>query len=260
MKSRPLVALRRALVAAGTGLLALGSAQAGLVSGNWDPPFGPALPGLSYQVEVTFLVPDACSAQADGIYSTSAGACSGSSMVSARLRLFDTALGDPNDFDEVNANSNNADFHTIGGSVGYGVFEVRVEGGMVVGLQAGRLDLPPPTQPPLLTPVLVGYVGLAPTLANFFGMMFDTNGPQVYCQACNGGGDVFASTDGREGFIVTYLEGGAPKFTDGNGNAIGAVLDEDGNVVGRRSVVPLPGSLALLAAGLGLLGLARRRA
>lgn len=258
MHARSLAAIRRGLVAATLGLAGLG-AQAGLVTGNWDPSFGPTLPGLSYQVRVTLSVPDACSAQADGIYSTSAGACAGASMVSARLRLFDTANGNAADFEEVNAFSNNADFHTILGSTGYGVFELRIVGGMVVGLQAGRQDLPPPIQPPLLTPVLVGYVGLGPTLNNFFGMMFDTDGPQVYCQACNGGSDVFALTDEAEGFVVTYTDGGQPKFSDADGNAIGAVLDGDGNVIGLRSV-PLPGTLALMAAGLGVLLPRRRRA
>lgn len=259
MQARPIAAIRRGLVAATLGLAGLGTAQAGLVTGNWDPQFGPDLPGLSYQVRVTMSVPDACSAQSDGIYATDAGACAGASMVSARLRLFDTANGDAANFEEINAFSNNADFHTIGGSVGYGIFAVRVEGGMVVGLQAGRIDQPPPAQPPLLTPVLVGYVGLGPTLANFFGMMFDTNGPQVFCDDCNGGADVFALTDDAEGFVVTYTDGGAPKFADANGNAIGAVLDGDGVVTGLRAV-PLPGTLALMAAGLGVLLPRRRRA
>lgn len=240
--------------------MAIGTAQAGLVTGSWDPSFGPALPNLSYQVQVTFYVPDACSAQVDGIYVTSAGACVGTSMVSARLRLFDSTLGDPNNFFEVNANSNNADHHTIMGSVGYGVFELRVQGGMVVGLQAGRGDLPPPIQPPLLAPVLVGYVGLAPTLANFFGMVFDLTGPEVYCQACNGGGDVYAQTGDMEGFITTYNDDGSAKFTDGNGRAIGAVLNNVGEVVGLSAGVSLPGTLALLlAGGLAALGTARKR-
>lgn len=252
--------IRRGIAAVGLASAAIGSAHAGLVTGSWDPSFGPTLPNLSYQVQVTFYVPDACSAQVDGIYVTSAGACVGASMVSARLRLFDTTLGDPNNFFEVNVNSNNADFHTILGSVGYGVFELRVQAGMVVGLQAGRGDLPPPIQPPLLTPVLVGYAGLAPTLANFFGMVFDLTGPQVYCQGCNGGGDVYAETDNLEGFMTTYNDDGSAKFVDGNGRAIGALLNNVGEVVGFSSGVPLPGTLALLLAAVLGMGRVRWRA
>ncbi len=87
------------LLFAAFALLVLGPgvARAGLVSGRWDPQFGAFLPGLNWQVRAQMLVPNACSALADGVYTTAFGACAGSRLDSVYLRMFDTGQ-DPNDF------------------------------------------------------------------------------------------------------------------------------------------------------------------
>ena len=76
-------------------------ARAGLISGSWDPSFGPALPGLNWAVRAQFFVPDACTAQGDGVYFTNAGLCAGSSTLSFYLRLYNSSAN-TNFFDNSN--------------------------------------------------------------------------------------------------------------------------------------------------------------
>ena len=107
---RLLRSLRTAALACFAAVSALGTAHAGLVTGNWDPQFGAYLPGLSWQVRAEVLVPDACSNQADGVYSTAIGACDNSNPATFKflavwLRLFDTAIANPNNFFGITANS-----------------------------------------------------------------------------------------------------------------------------------------------------------
>lgn len=49
---------RRHIAALALGFASLGSAHAGLVTGNADPEFGPWVPGLSYRADFSFFLPD----------------------------------------------------------------------------------------------------------------------------------------------------------------------------------------------------------
>ena len=264
--------VRRAAALLALGLLAHGSSHAGLVSGRWDPLFGPILPNLSWQVQANFIVPDACSNQADGVYSTT-GLCAGVSVQNAWLRLFDANLvANVNDFFGIDANSNIVDFQTDPVSIGYGAFKVRIANQQVVGIEAGRQDIP--STP--LTPVYMG-TSIPAAVNNIFGLIFTVNGPVVTCRGCdnvygyptgvgNGNPDVDAATTELDQFLVTFTDSGAPKLTDADGNPLGARLDGAGNLLGfavDTSAVPVsvpePGTAALALACLGALRLARRR-
>lgn len=256
------------------GSLGAGAARAGVVTGAWDPAFGTFLPGLSYQVRASFSVPDACSNQGDGIFATIGNPCAGATVTSARLRLFDTALGDPNNFFQISANSFNFELNPVAPppGAGFGVLQVRVQNQQVVGLAAGlAINLP------LLTPPSMGTFNGVVTnaLNNSFGLHFGVNGPVVTCIQCSqtgsgatpGNPNVVSGTAGLTQFLVTFNNDGAPKAgTDGNGNPIGAVLDSNGRFLGLGTaaggVIPEPGSLSLALAALlalGAFGLRRRR-
>ena len=259
--------------------LGWGSAHAGLVTGNWDPQFGPYLPNLSYQVRVEALVPNACSNQADGIYSTVGGACDNSNPADSKflgvwLRLFDTDLADPNDFFGRTENSNYfswCDNSMIGdrrcdnfGSNYFTASSIRVAQGQIVGFITGSQS------------GLVEYFSSpASAEGNEFELSLAANGPLVTCLNCRNSLEDFredlpnvpASTDDLTQFIVTYEDdvGQTPKFTDSQGNALGARLSPDGTYLGRSTSattnsVPEPGSMLLVLAALGgLVTTVRRR-
>lgn len=239
-------------------------AQAGLVTGNWDPLFGPALPGLTYQVRAEFFVPDACSQQGDGTFSA-VGACAGATVLSARLRLFDTGFADANNFFELSANSYNFDLASPVN--GYGVKEIRVLNEQVLGVAAGAaINLPALTPPAMGT--FNGVVATA--LNNSFGLHFTVNGPVVTCIGCTFDGDgrdddadpIFAGTTGLTQVLTSFNDSGNAKLVDADGKAIGVRLDETGNRIGLTGTpVPEPGSLALVLGALAsAAGVRRRRA
>lgn len=262
------IAARSALVAA---LASPFAAQAGLVTGNWDPLFGSSLPGLSYQVKAEFFVPDACSAQGPGIFSVSSVACAGATVVSARLRLFDPG-SDPNDFFQTDSDSY---WFDLAAPNNYGVAEIRVQNQVVVGVSAGlaaNLAANPPALTPPSAAIFTGVVATA--LGNSFGLHFTVNGPVVTCFQCVLPGgvpntdnpNVLAGTTGLTQFLVTFDDNQRPKAgTDARGNPIGAVLDSNGNFLRLGTdpnLVPEPGSLGMALAALlalGTVGQRRRR-
>lgn len=262
------VSLRRACLTLSFVGLMSGVAQAGLVTGAWDPAFGAYLPGLSWQVKANFYVPDACANQADGDYAAT-GLCAGVAVNSAILRLYDTGLADPNNFLQINANSTHIDFHNALPSPGYGVNNLRITSGQVVGFDAGRQDGPYLGLGLYLTPVYGWYTAPASAVNNLFGMTFRLDGPQVECYHCdNVNGypsskpSVYADKTHLEQFLVTYNDSGAAKQTDSNGRALGARLDGAGTFLGLSTApgaVPEPGALGLALAALAACAALRRR-
>ena len=261
--------LRRACLALSFVGLMPGAAQAGLVTGAWDPNFGAYLPGLSWQVQANFYVPDACANQADGNYATT-GLCAGVTVNSAILRLFDTGLADPDNFLQINANSTHIDFHGALPSPGYGVNNLRITSGQVVGFDAGRQDGPYLGLGLYLTPVYGWYFSApAAAVSNLFGMIFRLDGPEIECRNCDNidgypspNPSVFADKSQLEQFLVTYNDNGTAKQTNANGEALGARLNGAGTFLGLSTAsgtVPEPGALGLALAALAACATLRRR-
>ena len=239
-------------------------ARAGLVTGNWDPQFGSFLPNLSWQVQGTFQVPNACSAQADGIYSTASGACSGSIIQSVDLKMFNT--------------SNPVDFGTwtLGPSFisSGGLSQVRVQAGTVVGFQTATAF----AQSLIYDTSTATYFSI-PSAAegNLYSLQLNSFGPLLKCVKCRATlaevvaqlgnppnvPDIASNTVGLNQFLVTYTSTNTatPKFTDANGNALGARLDAQGSLLGFSTSiggsisVPEPGTLGLAMTALAAIGI-----
>lgn len=238
-----------------------GQADAGLVTGRWDPGFGSFRPGLNWQIQGQFLVPNGCSAQADGIYLTSSGACAGSVTQSLDLRLFNGAA-DPNNFYASDANSQYRTLHAdaFGTNGGYVISQVRIAAGQVVGFVAGFTGNPS-------SPIFESYSNPPEAMGNAYGAWLDILAPGVICYICDGGSSVVGENTGLSQFLVTYTSDNdsQAKFTDSNGVALGARLDANGNYIDQGTsplvdgTVPEPGALALVLLGLGVAGAAGRR-
>lgn len=265
-----------------SSLSALVPAQAGLVVSTWDPLFGSFLPNLSWQVRAELIVPQACLNQADGIYSTTGGACDigGITVQTVSLRLFDTVT------------PGNVFTWAMNTGPGYGVSQVRLVGGQLAGFEAGRADL----LPSILTPAFAQTVvsgdfdnnPLTPDTTeswpssaegNLFGLTFGVNGPVLECHQCRahfadpqGIESIYADNTGLQQLFITYQDnqGTIPTVSDPNGAPLGVRLDDHGRVLGssatidgpvqnlRTANVPLPSVPALLLAA-GLAGWATRR-
>lgn len=257
-------------------------AQAGLVSGSWDPAFGDALFGLNWAAHAEVLIPDNTCTNQVGSQSVTSGPCAGARVLGLFLRLYDAGEAAPDwsnpatyfssppgaaaySVCDSSVASDAAFINRCGGNFGASFFDLRglrIEGGSVAGLDADVLTS-------FITLVdLGGGPQSLPTSAqgNEFSLAFTLDGPRLTCTTCPGG-PVVSQTTGLRQFLITYTsdDTSTPKYTDGTGNALGVRLDETGRVIGRSTsidgplVVPEPGSLGLAAAALAAAALLRRR-
>ncbi len=271
-------AVRLAALSA-TLLLLQAPAQAGLISGSWDPEFGAALPGLSWAVHAEVLVPNNDCTNLVGSQAIS-GDCAGATVQAVFLRLYNTGLPAPDWNDPAsyqssvpdvaafslcdssvdgNTNYTNRCFGNYGNYFNLGA--LRIEGGNVVGLQAsvgaifatlvdfgdGPVPLPSSAQ------------------GNSFSLNFTLDGPELFCTSCEGG-PLRSDTVGLRQFLITYTsdDTSTPKYSTRDGQALGALLDAEGRLLGLATSidgrpVPEPGGLALAATALAAAALVRRR-
>lgn len=268
-----------ALAALAAAALLHSPAQAGLISGSWDPAFGSALPGMSWAARAELLVPNDC-IDLGGTQSTASGVCAGAQVLGVFLRMFNTSYTPvdwtaPGAYFSVSPDllAYNLCSNAVSGDPAYtsrcfsnvgnyfSLTALRMQGGSVVGLDMGVNTIFP-------TNVDVGNgPELLPASAqgNTFTLSFGLTGPSLVCTTCPGG-PVASQTDGLRQFLVTYTsdDTSKPKFTDARGNALGALLDERGQVLGlatsiNSQPVPEPGGLALVATALAAAAWLRRR-
>jgi hypothetical protein len=254
-----------------------GGAQAGLITGDWDPQFGSTLPGLNWTVHAELLVPNACSTQGDGTFTTSSGNCAGTVVQGVFLRMYNDGYT-ANDWGDLSTYSSDPPYAATWAicdssvsanpyymarcngnfSTPYSATDIRVASGNVVGLNSGAA-------PTTFITSVVTMMGTEswPSTANFnqFQLYFTATGPVLTCLACNDGDDTVADTTDLTQFLITYNSNDTsePKFTDEQGNALGAVLDGEGTYLRQATGVPEPGALALVLAALTAVGWSRRR-
>jgi hypothetical protein len=110
----------------------VGSAQAALYRGAWDPAYGGIFPNLGWQASALFDVPDACLA-GSGNNLPIAGSCAGFDVLSAQVDFYNIAA--PGTILE----SFNLDTDVI-------VNGINIAGGQLTGVDTGFFDYFVPTQ------------------------------------------------------------------------------------------------------------------
>ena len=249
-------AFRRAALLLGLGCMVPLGAQAGLVSGNWDPAFGPYLPGLSWSASFKMLIPNACSNQADGDYFTT-GPCALSPGYVQQLRLHLFNTGDlPAGYFEL-------------GPFGWIVGSVRVKNQQIVGVDTGISPVAELTYSSTGGPTPTYFSNPSSALGNTFNLSFNLNGAKLTCLHCvdsfsnvpppptnTDRPNIDSSTVDLKQFLITYTDnlGFEPKFTDSFNQALGARLDGNGVYLGQSTsisgllvgTVPEPGGLPLV--------------
>lgn len=108
-----------------TALVAVGSAQAVVYRGSWDPAYGSALPDLGWRGEAFFDIPTACLSQADGLYANF-GVCSPEKILSGKVEFYSLSDTNKTTLETLNFDASNFDLtfqmrvtdHKLAGVVG----------------------------------------------------------------------------------------------------------------------------------------------
>jgi hypothetical protein len=166
------------------------SAQAIQVIGRWDPAYGPAFPGLGWNGEATFEVPDECLGSTGWSASWSAGSCASRvDVVSAEVNFYDVAT-----------NAALGSMEWTGDGDVPNVYLTRFGGGELESVFTGFFDFLRPD------PVFAGYGG-AGSGDYSFALLFAGTNVVLINRNCSGdncqyGINDFASEAGRA--VVTY--------------------------------------------------------
>jgi PEP-CTERM motif len=204
----------------------VGSAQAAVYAGAWDPVFGPAFPDLGWKGSATYFVPDACLGGSGWIDNTSA--CSGDSMkiLSAQVDLYSVSAGPSTILETLT-------FDPLALPAFY-VYSMEITGGQLSGVSSGY------------SAPVKAYSSLAGGGAYYFDLAFLEGGPG----GVGKGAKLFYSTSKNP-------------ICSSTATNCGASLDADpstGGGVVHYALVPEPETYALMLAGLGAVGfMARRR-
>jgi hypothetical protein len=79
------------LLSGAATLGSIGSAQAAIYTGSWDPAYGGIFPSLGWQASGLFDLPDACAAIGTGSNIPISGSCAGFDVLSAKVDFYDVS-------------------------------------------------------------------------------------------------------------------------------------------------------------------------
>ena len=220
LKTRVRTAFVGAAVFVAATLIATESARAAVYRGSWDPAYGAAFPDLGWKATATFDVPGACLAQADGTYAKS-GNCAGFAVLSAEVDFYNST-NDPNP-----ATSPVLESFLLNTVVN--INGISIAGGQLAGIDTGYFDYFVPSG---------GSLAIAGNGADSFSLiLFGINHAQL----------IYANPKTTSPLCGTFP-------IDGSTCGVSETA-----AVGVFAPVPEPATFALMLAGLGALGLMRRR-
>ena len=202
---------------------AAGSAQAATYAGSWDPLYGtPPFQDLGWSASAVFSVPDLCLAQANGSYQAT-GVCSGVGFQSAEISFY--SASDPS--------KTILETFQIGGVGNVNVTGIAISGNTVSGIATSFFnDIIPSSNGPASSIDGAGAYSFSLILLGAYAQLY------------------YASPlDASPGCADNPVPG----------TSCGKSMNQAVASFTPIGVVPEPGTYALLAAGLGLIGLFARR-